>query len=760
MFNNKRILQFTATPFRNDGKRIEGKMIFNYGLGLAQKAGYFKPIDFHPIQEYDETKSDIEIANKAINQLKIDITKHNLDHVLLARANTKKRADELYTTIYSRYTEFNPVVIHSDIPAKKRSESLEKIRNGESRIVVCVDMFGEGIDIPTLKIAAIHDKYKSLPITLQFIGRFARASNKKIGNAKLITNVALDEIKDAIEDLYHQDSDWNNLLKIHSTQTIEIEEKQYDFIEKFKNGRGDNIDISQLKMKISTRMSKAISQNILISEWKEVLAPECTTYLINETDSVFIFIEEVESKVGWSEQKNLIEYTYELFVIFFDKENSLIHINETNSKKGKQLIERMFINSIPIKGDQIYRSLDDINLLLIGTLGLKQQPSGRISFRMFAGADVKNGINEAIKSVSTKSNLFGYGYRNGQRISIGCSYNGKVWMRWVEKVSFWTEWCRSIGEKVLDDTIDTGMILENSLTMEVIKEFPKGVPYKIVLPEEVETSNSLTKQLYLAKEDKYFPFFQSELRNPKMNQNALHFDYLINERVFKFEHRIDENSYNFKQIDGKNLSVRANGQTVSLADYFKQYSPMISFIQDDGNVILVQENLATTLKAKSNLEFSSRMLHAIDWGKLGVDIKVESQGKSKKTNSIQYATIHNIVDQTSDVIFDDDGSGEIADVVSIKIDQKNLNVKFHLYHCKYSDGANSGGRVKDLYEVCGQAEKSILWCDNRLNLVQRLIERENNRIKDSGVSRFENGDLKTLHMIKKMLKSNFELNPE
>ncbi|WP_235819678.1 hypothetical protein [Caldifermentibacillus hisashii] len=39
-------------------------------------------------------------------------------------------------------------------------------------------MFGEGIDIPNLKIAAIHDKYKSLPITLQFIGRFARTKKR------------------------------------------------------------------------------------------------------------------------------------------------------------------------------------------------------------------------------------------------------------------------------------------------------------------------------------------------------------------------------------------------------------------------------------------------------------------------------------------------------------------------------------------------------------------------------------------------------
>ena len=37
-------------------------------------------------------------------------------------------------------------------------------------------MFGEGFDMPKLKIAAFHDIKKSLPTTLQLIGRFTRTS--------------------------------------------------------------------------------------------------------------------------------------------------------------------------------------------------------------------------------------------------------------------------------------------------------------------------------------------------------------------------------------------------------------------------------------------------------------------------------------------------------------------------------------------------------------------------------------------------------
>ena len=47
-------------------------------------------------------------------------------------------------------------------------------------------MFGEGFNLPNLKIAAIHSPHKSLAITLQFIGRFARTGQTDIGGATFL----------------------------------------------------------------------------------------------------------------------------------------------------------------------------------------------------------------------------------------------------------------------------------------------------------------------------------------------------------------------------------------------------------------------------------------------------------------------------------------------------------------------------------------------------------------------------------------------
>lgn len=101
-------------------------------------------------------------------------------------------------------------------------------------------------------------------------------------------------------------------------------------------------------------------------------------------------------------------------------------------------------------------------------------------------------------------------------------------------------------------------------------------------------------------------------------------------------------------------------------------------------------------------------------------------------------------------------TGEIADIVSVKIDMQHQKILFHLYHCKYSHGELPGARVSDLYEVCGQAEESNIWNDNVLGIVQRMVERENMRQRSCGETRFEKGNLQTLNMLKKMVRAGFE----
>ncbi len=53
-FSPEKVVLFTATPFRNDGKSLQGKVIFNFSLRKAQEQRYYKTINYLPIREYNK----------------------------------------------------------------------------------------------------------------------------------------------------------------------------------------------------------------------------------------------------------------------------------------------------------------------------------------------------------------------------------------------------------------------------------------------------------------------------------------------------------------------------------------------------------------------------------------------------------------------------------------------------------------------------------------------------------------------------------
>ncbi len=240
-FLEKRVVQFTATPFRNDGNHIGGKIIFNYKLGDAQNAEYYKPIRLNAIEEYGEDlEKDRKIAIAALNVLKKDVDKKKLDHLLLARVDNRNNVIRMHELYSELAPEYDPVIVYSGSGRNsKNEEALRKLteKPRASRIVICVDMLGEGFDLPNLKIAAIHDKHKSLAITLQFIGRFTR-SGENVGEASVVINVADPQTEKRLQKLYSEGADWDSLIKRLSEEEIEREIKLQDVIEGLKN-KGD-----------------------------------------------------------------------------------------------------------------------------------------------------------------------------------------------------------------------------------------------------------------------------------------------------------------------------------------------------------------------------------------------------------------------------------------------------------------------------------------------------------------------------------------
>ena len=192
------------------------------------------------------------------------------------------------------------------------------------------------------------------------------------------------------------------------------------------------------------------------------------------------------------------------------------------------------------------------------------------------------------------------------------------------------------------------------------------------------------------------------------------------------------------------MIVLGKNRSMSLVDFFKEYPPTIKFVDQS----TLEGNLLVSIRA-SVAAFDRKKIIKWDW--TGIDIHKESQGDFKESDSIQYKFIETLKSDTGySVIFDDDNSGEIADVVTIT--EKDEFILFGFYHCKYAHGANPGARLSDLYEVCGQAEKSVAWMQDTRVIIDRMMKRENQRLRNGRSSRFEKGDMKKLKELKNKMR--------
>ena len=78
-----------------------------------------------------------------------------------------------------------------------------------------------------------------------------------------------------------------------------------------------------------------------------------------------------------------------------------------------------------------------------------------------------------------------------------------------------------------------------------------------------------------------------------------------------------------------------------------------------------------------------------------------------------------------------------VDAVSLRVTEGLVQVT--LFHCKYSSADQPGARVKDLYEVCGQAQKSARWRDRPNRMFTHMLKREKLRLDKGQSTRFELG---------------------
>lgn len=751
--SSKPVLLFTATPFRNDGGRIEGETIYNYPLSLAQRDKYYEKIIFTPIVDFNPATADEKIAEKAIETLKKDL-EAGYDHILMARVDERKKAEEIYERIYQKYTEYSPVFIHSGITKTLQKEILEGIKNKKHRIIVCVDMLGEGFDLPQLKICAMHEMHKNITTSFQFIGRFTRTTGANLGPATIIANIVDNNFRGVLNELYRKDSDWDKIISQSNEDIIGNILEEESFFKNFSDVPIPyKIPIRNIMPAMSTVVFKLYDNNVI---WRPDNYIEYfknkkyeTVAVEHKVKNLQVIIARSTEKVAWGKIDDLINTEYDLYIAYLNPEQKLLYINSSNNgSTHDKLAEALVGKNISLynEGD-IYRVLHNVFQLELFNLGLKSHLDGPISFTMYAGNGIVKGLSEIEKGMHS-SNLFGTGYEGGEKITIGCSNKGRVWTKLVKSIPEYCEWCDQTGIKLLDETIDTKNIFDFIQKPERISVFPEGkVPISIKWNDKFyfDPQTAIYGSNFLID-------FNIELIH--YTQNTVEFDIIAGSSISSYKLELDEDKngrgYKYKLIKGNPIIVDQRKESKDIIDLFFEYPPTIWF-QDNSKMY---NDLFFLFNYKSPI-FDVDKIIPYNWD--GIDITKESQKKTKREDSIQFRILEKLKNEPEyTVIFDDDDANEASDIIAMKSYESEHNkLIFELYHCKFSSKEEPGGRLKDLYEVCGQAQRSYHWRHNAIELLNHMNRRNSTRIAQGNPSRYEKGGDDELLIIQNMLLSNY-----
>ncbi|HBN9513177.1 DEAD/DEAH box helicase [Pseudomonas aeruginosa] len=735
------IFQFTATPFREDGRRVDGEFIYTYPLKKAQVEGYFKPIRFEAVFGLDQSEADEAIAEKLGEILQGDLNL-GLNHLAMARCSTIERAKGLHQLYSWRFPQHNPVLVHSNQSARERRASLAALRRFDSRIIVCVDMLGEGFDLPELKIAGLHDPHKSVAVTIQFVGRFTR-QDPRLGDATVIANTGVDDIDRSLAKLFAEDADWNTLVEALSSARIE---RQVRRAEMFRGFTGDLCDIPL--QTLEPKMN-AVAYRTTCEIWDPLQVEDLFPagvyrgMKLNQQRRVAIFVTRNEEQAGWTSAQQATNVIWDLHMMHWDEDAGLLFISSSTKGPHDKLAKAICGDSSRrIEGEDVFRSLHGFKRLILRNLGLTHHQGRGVRYSMYMGVDVADGLNTA-KQSRIKNNVFATGFLDGVPAIRGCSVKGKFWsITPVRDLTDWVDWCQGIGRLVSDSGITTDEVFKSAMRPRLISERPAAPPVAIHWPESLMTQ--IEERIEISFDGQVVPFAECDIELLSHERTGpLRFAVTSDAHAAEFEIEFNDGGARYPQRVGPEATIKIGSAVKTLSESFGDDAPQIDF--GDGS-LLIYSHLYALPDGVSVEPYPTDKIVEWDWS--ATNIRAESQGVEKRPDSVQRKVIEYLLSDGNvyDLIFDDDGKGEIADVVSLRVTDSLVQVT--LYHCKFSGSDTPGSRLGDLYEVCGQAQKSARWRDRPNRMFTHMLKREKRRLEKGQGSRFELGTAASLKKLK------------
>lgn len=467
--------------------------------------------------------------------------------------------------------------------------------------------------------------------------------------------------------------------------------------------------------------------------------------VIGSDGSVAWFVIERTGVVRWGNVQGLAETSFELVIMYFDSVRRILYVNSSANSSDFRALARAVLGdgARTVSGPSTYRVLHGLERLIPTNVGLLDVMNQFRRFSMHVGPDVMEAFEESGTHDKSQTHIATSGFDDGERVSISAALSGRFWSaRSARNLKEWVDWCDRQGGKLLDESIRLEDVLESFVIPQDVTERPPFVLLAAEWPWQVYLGTRATPIADHHGARYLLPDVQLDVTD---HGTSGPFAIAASTSAWKLHYTAtaDERGLTYAAV-GEDAVVETPGTSTPLSAWLNVNKPTLVLegdrVIDSGDRLLARREDLPPYPRSS--------LEVLGWE--GVDRRVESQGRERRPDSIQaFMSRHLQETQNYTVLLDDDGSGEVADLVGLTVEDGELVIT--LAHCKYSAAATAGARLQDLYEVCGQAMRSARWRQNGLKpLLANLHRRAGKKAEHTGESPFEVGDVAALFHVREI----------
>ena len=589
-FPNARRVLFTATPFRQDSQEIQGKIIYSYPVRSAIEDRIFGALTYVPVTPSaagTDEANDVLIARQTEEVFRADRAA-GYKHSVIVRVDSQKRADALVET-YRTQTNLRLKPVHSRLQYSTIRRTIKALEAGELDGIICVNMLGEGFDFPNLKIAAVHAPHRSLAVTLQFIGRFARTNSDHIGAAKFLA-VPNDIQIEAIE-IYREDVVWQEIVPNLLERSIAEAIRTREVLQTFQPATSNiETDLSELSLFALTpfhhvKVYEVTGDVNLHADIRLGHGRSVALHHVSDEWNATIFITEDILRPRWANVAQLDEVRRELFIVHFNDEHGFLFVcSSVRSEPIYQQIVDLFCphGAWTLTHGQTRKALHGLKNLEFFNVGLRNRVlnSTTESYRTMAGPGPDKGIRRNDGLNYHEGHVFGRAVDGDEDVTIGLSSLSKIWSNTSTSVPELLDWCDQLAERL---AMDKSPVTGSRLDLLDVGHLATKIPENVITADWDNPTYTEPRQISFVNDAGQSVINQLldldiEVDAAQSTSDSVHFALVGEELSWPLEYRLNEQPH--VHLVGENpklILVGGSRRPFALIDYLNEHLPRFYF---------------------------------------------------------------------------------------------------------------------------------------------------------------------------------------